>query len=69
MLVIHEQLGIGKVINRAHPDQLVVAFLFFWPLVTLKHDQVKKYNPSPEFKYLTNAIIRMEIGGHGEATL
>jgi hypothetical protein len=60
MMVHHEQLGLGKVLE-AEEDRLTVAFLFFWPAVTLRPDAVKVFVPSEEFKLVLNKVVKGEL--------
>ena len=60
-LVKHEQLGLGKVIS-VEDDVYSVAFLFFWPIVTLKENDIELFIPQDEFKWVINRLSEPKRG-------
>ena len=59
-LVKHEQLGLGKLISIEN-DVYSVAFLFFWPIVTLKEKDIKLFVPSNEFKWAVDRLSMFDV--------
>ena len=59
-LIRHPQLGVGKILE-VNGDILTVVFLFFWPGVTVRADQVSVFTPSDAFKTVVDALSEHEV--------
>lgn len=59
ILVTHEQLGVGKVLE-INNDVATVVFMFFWPAVTVRFDALVRFVPSDTFKLVVADLSRYE---------